>query len=69
MSTQGPQVPGYEGLTPLQQERFNALMADLSGWPDDLRAARDERKAENKGWMCGEDVADVVGLWVKAHVS
>lgn len=53
--------PGYEGLEPAEQERFDGLMnSPMGGWPEGLRKFYAEERPTSGDW-----IADVVGRWVK----
>ena len=55
---------GYDNLTPVQQAEFDRLMTIKMGdWPAGLvKWVREQGPIR-----CGDQMADVVGQWVKYH--
>lgn len=57
---------GYDNLTATQQAEFDRLMT-MAGkdWPDALKTFY-----RNQGHVgCGDQIADIVGRWVKQNVA
>lgn len=54
-------VAGYEGLTETQQAEFDRLMTIPGNqWPESLKYFFTAKRPH-----CGDEIADVVGQWVK----